>query len=624
MPKEFKEVELQELAELLEHVQEAGFGIGIHSAGLEEENLSEREKIANSILEKGLELGHGYRSILGNIQSLGRNIEISNPSILKSIIEEIKRKTGIEHNGKECKVIVAVPIILEEEANNPETQKLVLGFPARSIHSGSKAYDTTCFTDLICEKNGRIPNQFILGYITDGKEKITINPEFYCFLDKNKQKSFFSEITKVLGSYKEQSDKLLKSGEKGIEEVIEILKKMKFENPEKLVNSILIECKVRYNKKDITEEGMEQNAADDKENLNKKIGTLYDAMYKRGMIFRQFDINYAMNHRYEIEDVYKSFRLSDIQSVDDDNISICKRIIDSMGKLPKEMKIEEVLKENLEKAIKDYENSNVRRNILTDDTLKKKEDIQKQFETCVGAYILTGGRDIYSQFQKTIQLMNSKGIKANTGLAVIHLADQIADKMMHLDKNFKRNSPTWNALLEPVFEAYMMSVGLGNEKHNPEEHKELEDKLIALGIIEKKKDTHQIVATKTKVRDRVSNLLHRKDDNDKTNLINGVLLEHALLRQAINEYLNTGMVPIGYRQDKETGIIKKETETEKIKREERIKANELEQRKRMEKQRMRQELKIMKKILPQIPSKQEQKVRNVQNVKQQEKIDNQR
>lgn len=296
MNQDIKEMDFKKLEDILKNTSDMRFGIGVHSVGLRHEEIEDREKVANAIMTEGLRLGHGYHSILGNVQSLGRNFDLSNSVIQGFIIEDIQKRTGIEHSGKECKVIVAIPTILQND-NNGETKRLALGFPDRSIHSGSKAYEVTSFIDAVCERMGQIPKEFILGYITDGKSTITINPDFYSFLDKDKKKTLFTTIESNFGELKGLSDKILDSNES--ESVINALSRFGYSNPRKMVESILEE-RDRLDGKI----GSKENEIDDKdetsqgkESFERKLGKFEIATEKRGKIFTYFDVKTAKENK---------------------------------------------------------------------------------------------------------------------------------------------------------------------------------------------------------------------------------------------------------------------------------------------------------------------------------------
>jgi len=181
-----------------------------------------------------------------------------------------------------------------------------------------------------------------------------------------------------------------------------------------------------------------------------------------------------------------------------------------------------------------------------------------------------------------IAKMNRNGIRANAGLAVIHLGEKLAENMDGLQQNSQRNGKAWKFLLEHILNTYTVSKEMGNEVHNVKAHQEFEDKLIKLGLIEKAKDNHALIPTKNSLRNRISrmNSKNSKDDKDNNNEKN--MLEYAQIQQAINEYINTGAIPIGFKLNEETRKIEKETDIERMRREAKIANNLYEQRRRIE------------------------------------------
>jgi len=312
MTQDYKEVSLKELSELLQTTKNTRFGVGVHSAGLNLEGSSDREKIAEIILEEGIKLGHGYQSILGNVQSLGRNFDISSSGILNFILDDIEKRAGIEHNDAECKVIVAVPTILEDSKENSQSSKIALGFPDRSIHSGSKAYDVTSFIDIACKNMGVIPKEFILGYLKDNKDKIIMNQDFYAFLDDKKQKELFDRISSFMEPFSKINNMILEQGSQNKDRIVAMLEMSGFQNPEKFVNSILEENdrinnsnindfdnNKNYNDKNTSDKNSnEKNEVETSiEDLERKLGKFYDATHKRGLIFKKFDLEFTKQNK---------------------------------------------------------------------------------------------------------------------------------------------------------------------------------------------------------------------------------------------------------------------------------------------------------------------------------------
>ncbi len=142
--------------ELLEKLKSyKGFGIGLHGIDEERSHLGSVEAISKAIMDNGLKLGSGYRSINGNVKSLGI-VGKDDESVL----------LGLENyawGGKQSNIIVAYPGVIE----NQYGEKLYLGF---TESPAGYDQDTSCsMMDKACSELGYIPKEFILGYYSDSE-----------------------------------------------------------------------------------------------------------------------------------------------------------------------------------------------------------------------------------------------------------------------------------------------------------------------------------------------------------------------------------------------------------------------------------------------------------------------
>lgn len=219
--------------------------------------------------------------------------------------------------------------------------------------------------------------------------------------------------------------------------------------------------------------------------------------------------------------------------------------------------------------------------VITDRSKAVKTELQQEFEECIGSYIMLGGSDIYSEFRETIQMMRGQGINANAGLAVIHFGEYVLANMEKLEMTSQRNGEAWNFLLDPVLHAYTVSKELQNELYNGNAHKEFEERLVKLGLIEKARDSKALAVVKPSLKSKIKSFFSSfgsKDDRD--DMKQPILLESAQLNNARNMFINTGAVPLGYKFDKKTGELRKETGAEEMQRRTKANINLEEQRRR--------------------------------------------
>lgn len=105
----------------------------------------------------------------------------------------------------------------------------------------------------------------------------------------------------------------------------------------------------------------------------------------------------------------------------------------------------------------------------------------------------------------------------------------------------------------------MIAEKIGNRSVNAEEHKKWEDRLVRLGILERRIDNENEL--KENFRKSVKCDIHNSDpDIDKPEAKQPVLLEAALQKNAEQMYINTGMVPIGYKKNEKGKIERIQSE----------------------------------------------------------------
>ena len=145
-----------DLIETLDGLEEGEYGIGIH--GIDKGSREEKQSIAESISNEGLNINNNNKTILSTSISLGTNED------MQRISQEINGyKFG---NGAKANVIIAVPLYIQ----NQYGEKIFLGFPDENKRTAGQQYDEHCILDRICSKMKKIPPQFILGYYFENQD----------------------------------------------------------------------------------------------------------------------------------------------------------------------------------------------------------------------------------------------------------------------------------------------------------------------------------------------------------------------------------------------------------------------------------------------------------------------
>lgn len=203
LDKEIKK-EKTDLLETLEGLEQGEYGVGIH--GIDKGSREEKQGIADSISNEGLNINNNSKTILSTSISLGTNED------MQRISQEINGyKFG---NGVKANVIIAVPLYIQ----NQDGEKIFLGFPDENKRTAGQQYDEHCILDRICSKMKKIPPQFILGYYfenQDGTENFIRNGQHYSSLTPEDRESFFTVISSNMDDISKNYNKLIASGDIG-------------------------------------------------------------------------------------------------------------------------------------------------------------------------------------------------------------------------------------------------------------------------------------------------------------------------------------------------------------------------------------------------------------------------
>ena len=206
-------IKKSDLAEIFDELEQGEYGIGIH--GIDKGSREEKQDIADSISNEGLNINNNSKTILSTSISLGTNED------MQRISQEISGyKFG---NGAKANVIIAVPLYIQ----NQNGEKIFLGFPDENKRTAGQQYDEHCILDRICSKMKKIPPQFILGYYyknQDGTESFIRNGQHYSSLTPEDRENFFTELSSNMDDVSRNYNELITSG--NIEQLGQIKEKM--------------------------------------------------------------------------------------------------------------------------------------------------------------------------------------------------------------------------------------------------------------------------------------------------------------------------------------------------------------------------------------------------------------
>ena len=206
LDKDDKEIKKQknDLSEILDGLEQGEYGVGIH--GIDKGSREEKQGIADSISNEGLNINNNSKTILSTSISLGTNED------MQRISREI---SGYQFgNGTKANIIIAVPLYIQNESG----ETIFLGFPDENKRTAGQQYDEHCILDKICSKMKKIPPQFILGYYyenQDGSESFIKNGQHYSNLSIEDREALFTEISSNMDDISRKYNELIASGNIG-------------------------------------------------------------------------------------------------------------------------------------------------------------------------------------------------------------------------------------------------------------------------------------------------------------------------------------------------------------------------------------------------------------------------
>jgi len=498
--------------DFLKSIGNLDYGVALHS--ITEGNILEKKKIAESILKQGLNFTNSWRTILSTTVSLGTD---SN-----NMSEFNTYRLG---NDVKCNVVVLSPIFLK----NSKGETIYLGFPKKNLGTASQQYNRTCVLDQICSRLGRIPSELIYGYFDDSLE-IAKNSNYLLNSDESMKLDEMFEIFK--GAMDDFSRFI---SDCVVNKKIDELKRVKASFDEKGFRDEMLESAIEEVEKNV----IRSNVVDEHDNMS-----FNDNMFKfiaeipliRGMSGFSIDEKKFNEKLNDIKLFLDSFSLSDLANIDNSNISLCTYFQKVINLFPKEFTIDKLLENVIKDDLKNI--SSRRRIILLDSNISDKEKMMEKFNKCLSSYLLMGGTNVYDRFKDLISEMNKKGYHVNVGNSIIKCGDFLVQNMESLQSNNERNSYAWKLLLNQVLHFYSVLEMIDSRKYNPKEFLVFEERLIQLGIIDRKLTNHEnneyLIFTS-------SNNNDNKSDNK-----NMVASNEKVLDDVINQYINTGMIANGF------------------------------------------------------------------------------
>lgn len=523
--------------ELIKNLEECNIAIhGIHNGSLEE-----KISIAKLIVGNGLNLSNNWKTILSSAVSMGNSGNIN----LEKDIKDYQYGYG-----EKCNVVIRVPSII----TNSNGEKIYLGFPSYNKTTVAQQYSSTCVLDQVCSSFGKVPSEFIYGYYTGGNT-IEVNPNYYDELPQKQKDALFINIKSSMSYFSKLISECVINGNKErLEELKHSFEERGVHEP--AIDNALKELNDRTNSID-KRDSKEVDISPDISVVTKVSSFLSKLPVKRRLFGKEIDEKALLADNTILKDFYDALSIQDIQGIDNSNVNLMTKAFNLVNRLPASLKPDRLIEDKLKERLGTQQEK--RRVILTDKHINDKAELSADFDKCVAAYLLNGGTDMFGRFHTLIRDMNKKGIHTNVGESILKLGNAFATKMEGLQNSSERNSKAWAFILPHILQVYTVSKNIGNELYNAEEHKKFEERLVNLGLIELEKENSTVNAKVKRKVDISSNSPYKSSSKQP------VMLEHEQVKLAICQYINTGMLPNGYKLN-DSGEIIKETQLDEMRR----------------------------------------------------------
>lgn len=226
--------------------------------------------------------------------------------------------------------------------------------------------------------------------------------------------------------------------------------------------------------------------------------------------------------------------------VNKDNILDYKKALETVKQFPMQFRPDNIYADRI--LGKTSKGRNTRR-ILVDSVREQDQGIMDDYDKMVAHYLLMGGDKPIERFSKVEMSMKQYGLKPNIGISIMKYGDSLTSKLEELAQEGRKSSQEWDAFKNQVLHSFIVAENIGNRNVNEQEHQIWEERLIRLGILERKleKPANQEKTLRESVKIN-GNKRGKPSDPSKQ----GVLLDETMRQRAERKYIDTGAIPLGY------------------------------------------------------------------------------
>lgn len=283
-------------------------------------------------------------------------------------------------------------------------------------------------------------------------------------------------------------------------------------------------------------------------NVKEYLKEFYKSIPKKSYSFSRnvnIDISKIDNIKEKIEMFYERGILISPMSITKESITTYIDTLNAVKQFPTHLKADNIIENNILSRTQKQNNT---RRILIPSVIEENANLLQDYDKMVAYYLLTGGDNPIQRFSRVGMSMKQYGVSTDIGISIMKYGNEITTKLEELARSKTKSPKEWECFKKQVLHTFFTAEKIGNRNVNPEEHSEWEERLIRLGILERKQE----VSFKEDLR----NMTRDRNLGDCDPSTSKVLTEVALQKNAEQVYIKTGMLPIGYKKDEKGKIVR--------------------------------------------------------------------
>lgn len=235
--------------------------------------------------------------------------------------------------------------------------------------------------------------------------------------------------------------------------------------------------------------------------------------------------------------------------INKNSVESYKRAVETAKKFPAQYRPDNILESKILNQVNSGRNT---RRILLDGVREKDQAIMADYDKMIAYYLVMGEDKPIKRFSRLEMSMKQYGVRPDLGVSIMKYGDKLTTRLEELLKEERKTPEEWDVLKNQVLHSFNVAESIGNRNVNSQEHKIWEERLIRLGILERKIEKPIEQKKEETFRENLKLSAEKPVDKGKQ----GVLLDSTMLKRAQKAYEDTGAIPLGYKlsQDGKTVV----------------------------------------------------------------------